>query len=203
MSREQDQTFLARIAEGDAAAMAELIQKYRPQLLGYIEKNLSDGLKRKIEAEDVLQEVSIHAVRSLGEMDFAERECFGWLCQIAQRRIIDAHRKFFGAQKRAAHREVGIHASPDQSQGGIVDLLVASMTTASQAMSRNMREAQMHQALGELPEETQLVLKLRYVEGLATKEIAEKIGKRDGTVRVLISRAVAKLQQMLAPEEES
>ena len=37
------------------------------------------------------------------------REPFGWLCQIAERRIIDAHRRFFGAAKRDAGREVSIN----------------------------------------------------------------------------------------------
>ena len=57
--------------------------------------------RRKVEPQDVLQEVTIEALRLLPEVDLSERDPFGWLCQIAEQRIIDAHRKLFGAQKRA------------------------------------------------------------------------------------------------------
>jgi RNA polymerase sigma-70 factor (ECF subfamily) len=35
------------------------------------------------------------------------------------------------------------------------------------------------------------------VDGLATKEIAERLGKSDVAVRVMLSRTVQKLQQLL------
>ena len=52
--------------------------------------------------------MSVDAVRSLAEADFDHRDVFSWLCQIAERRIIDAHRRFFGTQKRNAGREVSL-----------------------------------------------------------------------------------------------
>ena len=58
----------------------------------------------------------------------------------------------------------------------------------------------MFDALAELPESDREALRLRYVEGLPTKEIAAKLGKSDGAVRVMLSRAVDKLQQMLGDE---
>jgi RNA polymerase sigma-70 factor, ECF subfamily len=44
-------------------------------------------------------------------------------------------------------------------------------------------------------------LRLRYVDNLATKEIAVKIGKTDGAVRVMLTRCVAKLQKLLGVED--
>lgn len=196
----EDSTILQKVRDGNADAMAELIEKYRPQLLGYINKNLSDALKRKVEAEDVLQEVSMHAVRAVGEVDI-DADCFGWLCQVAQRRIIDAHRRHFAAQKRSAEREVPLQGGSEGGGRGVIDLLVATMTTPSEAFSRNIKMNRMHQAIAQLPEETQTALRMRYVEGLPTKEIAEKLGKTDGAIRVLLSRSVVKLQEMLAAGE--
>jgi DNA-directed RNA polymerase specialized sigma24 family protein len=40
-------------------------------------------------------------------------------------------------------------------------------------------------------------MRMRYVDGLATKEIAERLGKSDVAVRVMLSRTVQKLQQLL------
>ena len=60
----------------------------------------------KVEPDDIVQEVSVEAVRSLSQTDLADREIFSWLCHLTEQRIVDAHRRFFAAQKRDAGREV-------------------------------------------------------------------------------------------------
>ena len=45
-------------------------------------------------------------------------------------------------------------------------------------------------------------LRLRYLEGLPSKEIAVKLGKTDGATRVLLSRSLNKLQEMLSQNDE-
>lgn len=192
-----------RVREGDAEALGQFISARQPQLLAYINRQLGAGLRCKVEPDDILQEASAEAVRSLGAIDLSQRDPFGWLCQISQRRIIDAHRRLFGAQKRSAAREVPIDArTGDDSRGGMINLLVASMTTASKAFSRNQREMKLMTAMEKLPEDQREALRLRYVEGLQSKEIAERIGKSDGAVRVMLSRSLSKLQSILGPELE-
>lgn len=194
-----DDPLIRRVQAGDPQALGEFIDRFRRQLLVYIERNLSDTLRRKVEPVDILQEVSLSAVASLSEVPLDARDPFGWLCQLAERRIIDAHRRLFGAQKRSASREVGLDAPVGgDGERGFVDLLVASMTSPSQAFSRGQREFALNEALAALPEESREALRLRYVEGLPSKEIAEKLGKTDGATRVLLSRAVAKLQTLLS-----
>jgi RNA polymerase sigma-70 factor (ECF subfamily) len=200
-SREE---LVERIRQRDAEALARFASGESGPLLAYIQRQMGARLRRKLEPEDVLQEVTAEAVRLLPEVDFADREPFGWLCQLAQRRIIDAHRRFFEAQKRDAGREVSLGSASDDSQRGeLINLLVATMTTASKAYSRNQREMRLLQALSTLPEDRRQVLHLRYVEGLPTKEIAERVGKTDGAVRVLLTRSLARLQEVLGPQEEN
>ena len=203
MSDQDLEKLIERVRQHDAAALAEFMSARRFQLLAYIEHQLGASLRRKVEPEDLLQETSVEAVRSLPTADLSERDPFGWLCQIAERRIIDAHRKFFTAQKRDAGREVPL-GSPggDSSHAGIINMLVASMTTASQAFSRNQREVKLMVAMGELPADQREALRLRYVEGLPSKEIAERLGKTDGAVRVMLTRSLARLQQLLGPDAE-
>jgi RNA polymerase sigma-70 factor, ECF subfamily len=174
-----------------------LLDEKRPQLLAYINRQLGARLKQKVEAEDILQETTIDAVRRTAEFEQLQREPFGWLCQIAEHRLIDAHRRFFQSQKRAGEREVSIDADRPGDGGRFADLLAASMTTPSQAFSRNQKEFQLQIALQDLPEETREVLRLRYVDGLQTKDIAERLGKTDGAIRVLLTRSVQKLQEKL------
>jgi RNA polymerase sigma-70 factor (ECF subfamily) len=182
----------------EPAALAEYLEAMRKPLLAFISHKFGSGLRRKLEAEDVFQEVSVEAIRALPDADLSERDPFRWLCQIAERKIIDAHRRFYGAQKRDAGRELALNAAcGDGRTGEVIDLLVASMTTATQAFSRNQKEIRLIAALSALPAEQQQAIRLRYVEGLASKEIAEKLGKTDGAVRVMLTRSLAQLQKIL------
>ncbi|MGI9516750.1 MAG: RNA polymerase sigma factor [Pirellulaceae bacterium] len=193
---DRENELIARINEGDQDAMAEYLQFRRGDLLAVILNKMGMALRNKIEADDIYQEVAAGAVQNMNELDFSERGPFGWLCEMAQRRIVDAERKF-SAQKRAKHREVGIHGSPEQSQVGLVNLLVASITSPSQAFSRNQKEFKLIHAMEQMPEDQRRVLHMRYGEGRPTKEIAESIGKTDGATRVLLTRALKKLKDMV------
>jgi RNA polymerase sigma-70 factor (ECF subfamily) len=203
MSRSREE-LTKRIQQRDVEALARFASGESGPLLAFIQRQMGARLRRKLEPEDVLQEVTAEAVRLLPETDLTDREPFGWLCQLAQRRIIDAHRRYFEAQKRDAGREVSLGSTAEDSQRGeLINMLVATMTTASKAYSRNQRELRLLQALESLPEDRRQVLQLRYVEGLPTKEIAERVGKTDGAVRVLLTRSLARLQEILGPQEET
>ncbi len=189
----------SRIQRGDATALGDWLSERRLPLLAYIERRLGAALRRKLEPDDLLQEVNADAIRSFPEVDLKERDPFGWLCQIAERRIIDAHRRFFGSQKRDAGREIPLdaHSGGGDERGGLINMLVASMTTASQAFSRNQKQIRLATAMEQLPEEQREALRLRYVENLPSKMIAQQLGKSDGAIRVMLTRALAKLQEIV------
>src|SRR2546423_15162621 len=94
---------VARIHGRDAQAIAYFIGAPRPQLMAFIERQLGSGLRRKVEPDDVFQETSAEAVRALPTAELGDRDPFSWLCQIAERRIIDFDRRFC-SQKRDAAR---------------------------------------------------------------------------------------------------
>lgn len=199
---ERTAALVAGIQRGESAALAAYLDHFRRPLLAYIERHLGDGLRRKVEPDDMFQEMSADALRSLGQVELAERDPFGWLCQIAERRIIDAHRRYFGAQKRSAGREVSIHGgggSAETSRAGLVDLLVASMTSASRAVSRDEKQVKMLAALESLSPDQREAVRLRYLEGWPSKKIADHLGKTDGAIRVMLTRSLSKLQSLLDP----
>jgi len=77
---------------------------------------------------------------------------------------------------------------------------VASLTTPSQAFSRNAREARLLEALDKLPEEQRTALRLRYIDDLPSKQIAERLGKTDAAVRVMLTRSLKKLHELLGDD---
>jgi RNA polymerase sigma-70 factor (ECF subfamily) len=187
-----------RLRQGDAAAVAEFGESKRPQLSAYVAHHLGAALRAKVEPDDVVQEALLRSVQNAQLFATTERDPFGVLCHLAEQAIIDAHRKLIDAQKRAAGREVPLQGgTPHSDGGGIIDLLVASMTSASAAFSRNQRELRMWEALDTLPEDQREALRLRYVDGLPTKEIALRLHKTDGAIRVMLTRSLDKLQHLL------
>ncbi|QDT66930.1 RNA polymerase sigma factor [Calycomorphotria hydatis] len=191
---------IALIRKGDGDALARYAELKRPQLTAYVDRNLGTALRKKVEPADIVQEAIMSALSGLAEVEIGDRDPFGWLCSLCERRLIDAHRRYVAAAKRSAGREVGLQAGPSAGDqgGGLIDVLSASLTSASSAFSRDQRAIRMQQILSELPELNREVLKMRYVDGLSSKEIAEKIGKTDGATRVLLTRSLDKLQKELA-----
>lgn len=193
-----DNDLKQRLVAHDAVALGEFFRVKRGPLLAFIERQLGTALRRRVEPEDVLQEASAEALRSLPGTDLSQRDPLGWLCQIAERKIIDLHRRHFGAQKRDAGREVPLGTpGGDSHSPGLINMLVLSMTTPSKAFSRNARELRLANAIAELPLEQQEALRMRYAESLPSKEIAEKLGKTDAAVRVMLTRSLKKLQELL------
>ena len=179
--------------------LAAFIEAERLKVLAYIDRNLGPALRRKLEPEDILQEVTLAALASPAQFDVPGRDSFKLLCQLAEQRIIDAHRHHVAAQKRSAAREVSADAPRnDNDPIGLINLLVASMTSPSQAFSRNQKEFRLQQAISSLSEDQRDALRLRYVEGRPTKEIAAHLGKSDGAIRVLLTRTLAHLQELLS-----
>lgn len=179
--------------------LAEFVESKRLPLLAYIQRSIGPALRKKLEPDDVLQEVALTALGSLATFQVPGRDPFKLLCQMAEQRIIDAHRHHVAAQKRSADREVSIDAPVGQGEGvGFVNLLIASMTSPSKAFSRGQKELRLQDAIASLPEEQREILQLRFVEGLPTKDIADRVGKTDGAIRVLLTRTLSKLQEMLS-----
>lgn len=192
-----DTQIVERLRSGDEAALAEFVEANRSALIAFIRSRTGAHLAKKVEPDDILQEASMEGLRSLEKTPLENWDPLHWLFQICERKIIDAHRRYFESQKRAASREAEL---PEGSAAGIglANLLAASMTTPSEAFSRDQRQLRVLAALDTLPEEQREALRLRYLVGLPSKEIAQKLGKTDGAVRVMLSRSLAKLQDMLA-----
>ena len=193
-----DTQILADLRSGNEAALVAFLKNNEQPLLAFIRSRIGTQLQKKIEPEDILQEASMEAVRVLGQTDLSTWDPLHWLFQICERKIIDAHRRHFASQKRDAGREAALPAGSEAA--GLANLLAASMTTPSQAFSRDQRQLRMMAALETLPDQQREALRLRYLVGLPSKEIAQKFGKSDGATRVMISRALSRLHELLAED---
>ncbi len=194
-----DPTLIERIRQRDAEALAKFIELNRGQLGGFIRAITGEHLLAVVELDDLIQEVSTAALTGLQTAPLDQYEPMQWLQQIARRRVVDAHRFHFEAKRRDVGRQKSLHAAgnADSSALGLEQLLAASMTSPSAAVSQDIRIGRMQEAIAGLNEEQKTAVRMRYAEGLPTKQIAETLGKTDVAVRVLLSRSMRLLEKQL------
>ncbi len=165
-----------------------------------LQQKTSNELRAKVGAEDILQEAASRAVVAVAKMRLADQEVMPWFLQILNHAIIDLHRHHFGAQKRDASREVSVAKSggSDGEQVHLAELLVASITSPSKAFSQHVRLNRMEEALAQLAPEARQAIQWRYMDGMTSQDIATRLNKSDGAVRVLLTRTLKKLEELLA-----
>ena len=93
---------LAAAQAGDEAAWTALYRDLSPALLGFLRGSGAD------DAEDLLGEVFLQAVRDLGRFRGDERAFRSWMFTLAHHRLLDAKR-------RARRRPLALLAEPPES----------------------------------------------------------------------------------------
>lgn len=199
MDTQDDSALVTRVKERDSEALAKYIDENRDRLAGFVRSITGEHLLALVEVDDIVQEISTAALTGLATAPLDQYEPMQWLQQIARRRVVDAHRFHFDAQRRDANRKQTIHQSGNSgaSDLGLEQMLSASMTSPSAAFSRDVRMMRLQQAIEGLSEEQKNAIRMRYAEGLPTKAIAEKLGKTDVATRVLLSRSMRQLEKEL------
>jgi RNA polymerase sigma-70 factor (ECF subfamily) len=91
---------------------------------------------------------------------------------------------------------------PDRSALDLARRLLASGTSPSRCLIRDELRQRVQEALARLDPRDREVLVLRYLEGLATDEIAAVLGIRAGAVKMRHLRALERLRGLLDIELE-
>ncbi len=179
---------------------ANWAESERPRLLAIALQKSSSSLRAKVELEDILQEAIARGIKSYPHVKFDAESVMPWFLQVLNNTIIDLHRHYIGAQKRDASREVSAHGSGNatDNEAHLADILLSSITSPSQVFSKQFRMDRLQESIRQLPEEARLAVQWRYMDGLNSSQIAERLEKSDGAIRVLLSRTLKKLEEALA-----
>jgi RNA polymerase sigma-70 factor, ECF subfamily len=195
-----DSELEARIRVGQLDALVMYLEANKRALLAHIERKIGADLRKRIDPDDIFQETVLAALQGLPAAAAQIQDVFGWLRHLAEQRTVDLARHH-RAEKRDPRREVSApQRGSDPSGAGVelIALLSASLTTASMAAVRGERLIRLEACLSDFSAESREALRLRYVEGLPTKEIAARLGRSDVSVRVLLSRTLQQLQKRLS-----
>lgn len=191
---------LRRIRREDREALAALFTRHKDRLAQGIRFRLDARLGRRLDVEDILQEVYLNASQRIGSfLGDSERSFFIWLRMIAGQTLIDLYRRHLVAQARDAGREISVEGggSPQTTSTSLAIQLAANRTSASQAAIREEMSRQLEQAIESMDPIDREVLALRHFEELTNGEVAEVLGIQEKAASIRYVRALGRLKQIL------
>ncbi len=175
---------------GDAAAQARILARYQSWLRILARLQLDGDFRGKFDASDIAQQTLLEACRDLEQFrGGTEAEFLAWLRQILAHVLSHEIRRYRGTQQRDIGREVSLEQSLAQSSHRLGDMLAVSGSSPSQQAVRHEQEIMLAEVLARLPDDYREVLILRNLEGLSHEEVAQRMGRGVGAVRMLWVRA--------------
>lgn len=157
----------------------------------------------KFSASDAVQQTLLEAWR--GWQNFrgsTEAERMAWVRGILAHQLAHLARHFAGVQKRDVAREVSLDQSLAQSSQRLDQLLAANHESPSAAAVLDERRLRLVAVLERLPEDYRQVLMLRHLEDLPYEEIAQRMGRGVGAIRMLWVRALARLRDAIRDDPQ-
>jgi RNA polymerase sigma-70 factor (ECF subfamily) len=174
---------LGGASAGDESAFATLWRDINPALVRYLR------VVAPHDADDIASEAWASVTIALDRFTGDEQAFRSWVFVTARRRAVDHFRK--------ERRRPSTPVDPDSLR----DVLVAARTPSDDVLDAMSTEDALA-IIAMLPRDQAEVVALRAIAGLDVSQVAEIIGKRPGTVRVLAHRGLRRLARVLAPTAE-
>ncbi len=169
----------------DAQAKMALFYRYAPALFAFLRQHAAS----REDAEDLLHEIFVAALKwgPFDGLSVTGQE--KWLWRVARNKVADTHRQ--------------IERRPSLALDSLADQLYADEKEAPEyLLIRREEYARLRAALEQLPPVQQEALRLRFANELSCAEVAIVLGKREGTLRSMLSRAVSRLRTIYTDKKE-
>jgi RNA polymerase sigma-70 factor (ECF subfamily) len=173
---EREQLLVRQAQAGEPEALATLYRDHSPAVFRYFLFRVRD----RATAEDLTAEVFLRMVEGLPRYVDRGLPFAAWLFRIAHDRVVDHHRRS-GYRQTEALSEHLQDSGPD---------------TEAQAF-RRAENLRLYDLIGELTDEQQLVVQLRFVEGYSLDEVARLLDKTTGATKALQHRALRQLARRI------
>ncbi len=199
--QDDPEQLLAMAKTGSLDDLGRLLQLYRNYLKLLASTQMDQKLQARFSPSDVVQETFFEAHRDFRQFrGQTEPELLAWLRQILVHNLGRLVEKNVLAAKRDVRREVSldrIAASLDRSTAGLHAVLADHVPSPSSDADHREHAVILADQLAQLPSDYRQVLVLRHLEGRPFKEVAQRMGRSPGAVRMLWLRAIGQLRQLL------
>ena len=174
------------------------LDRFRPWLVLLARSQLAGRLGGKLDASDVAQQALLEACRALPQFrGSTEAELVAWLRSILANVLAHEFRRYVGTEGRDVSREVSLDAELAESSRRLQNVLADTGPSPSEHAARHEQEIRLAEVLARLPDDYREVIVLRNLEGLSHEEVARRMGRGVGAVRMLWVRALARLRELL------
>ena len=185
--KKEIQKTLDRASQGDINAIAELVEKFEPEIRVIARRQLGPALRPYLDSMDIVQ--SVHRTLFLGlqneQFQFeSPGRLMAFVSMLVRRKTARQWRKH-----RRQQRESGVEVS----DRGVSDFMMAWRTREEPTDEVAQRE-QIERVLSHLDPTEKKLVTLR-MEGRSTAEAARMLGLDPDATRVRLSRLRDKLQQ--------
>ena len=166
----EDERLLIEAAQADPARFVELYDRHVDRIYAYVSRRTGS----RVVAEDLTSAVFEQALASLPRFEWRGVPFAAWLLRIAANALVDHWKR----EARDAHDPPP--DLPDEHEHQELERRVA-----------------LFQLVDRLPEAQQQVIRMRFVEGRSTREIAAALERSEGAVKQLQLRALDSLRKSL------
>lgn len=177
---------LVERARRDPEAFGALFDRYHPKIFGYVLRRVGDAEA----AQDITADVFFRALDRLWQFRWRNLPFSAWLYRIAANGIVTHARR---EGRRAAVSLDALLEEHGLEPASPADLK-AELEEAERALERHREFLEMRGRMEALPRAYREALALRFFEDKKLSEIAAILGKKEGTVKSLLSRGLAKLR---------
>lgn len=198
MQPEDENLLVSAAASGSDDALGRLLASCRERLKRVVRARLNPRLSARVDSSDVVQEVLTDASCAFADyLQLRPLKFFTWLRRIAERRVIDLHRRHLDAAKRSVRRETPAVEPASDSRNSPPAWLADSQTSPSQQLARTEELAALQAGLEQLSEADREVIALRYVEQLSMPEVAQALNISLPAAKSRHLRAIARLTEVV------
>ena len=177
-----DEFLLNAYTGGDREAFAQLMERYRSELHGFLSRFLGSSSA----ADDVFQETFLQVHLAAGQFD-STRTFKPWLFTIAANKARDWHRR----QKRRRAASLDAPAGGDADGARMVDLMQSDAEAPADMLEGTETRQRVKEVVDDLPALYREVLQLNYFQRMSYQQISEVLGVPLGTVKSRLHAAVA------------
>lgn len=182
-----EQISLEALKSGDRGAFAKLVETYSPQVYRLALRILGDAQ----DAEDVLQETFIKALRALPSFE-GRSSLSTWLYRIAVNEALMMVRR----RKQDPHM-VELEKEDEEGQAEPVEIVDWCCLPEGELLNTESRKF-LDKAIDQLSPALRAVFILRDMQGLSVRETAEALGIAEPAVKTRLLRARLKLREELS-----
>lgn len=188
--------------DGGVECRGRLLQLYASYLELMAVTQLDDRLRVRVSPSDIVQDTMLEAHRDFGQFrGTSPAEFFGWLRKILANNLARAVERHVTTEKRNVRREVALEefgAAFDRSTARLEAVMADRNNVApSDAVQRSEQLLLLADQLALLPDDHRQVLVLRHLKDMSFKEIAKRMDRSPGALRMLWMRAIDGLRQRL------